>query len=71
VNYERVPCGTLLGGEDGGDRCRRERVGAEAVDGLRSEGDQAAFAQERGGAGDVGWFGCVEMERGRQGDDSS
>ena len=71
MDDQRVPGGALLGGKDRSDRVGRERVGAKAIDGLGGEGDQAAFAEELDGAGDVGWVGCVEMEGRQQGADSS
>ena len=42
VDDDGVPCRALLGGEDAGHGGGVEGVGAEAVDGLRGEGDQAA-----------------------------
>ena len=62
VDDEGVPGWALLGGEDACDGFWRERVGSEAVDGFGGKGDEAAFAEESGGAGDVGGEGGVEME---------
>ena len=42
VHNDGVPGGTLLGCEDAGDSVRVERVGAQAVDGLCGQGNEAA-----------------------------
>jgi adenylate cyclase class 2 len=63
VNDEWVPGWALLGGEDSGDGGGIKSVGAEAVDSFGWESDQAAFAEQTGGFGDVCGID-VEMEGG-------
>lgn len=46
VDDDGVPCGTLLGSEDAGDGGGVEGVGAEAVDRLCRQGDEAAAAKD-------------------------
>ena len=48
---ERIVRGTALGGENGQDGILIQRVGAEAVDRFRGEGDQAAVLQDFRGTG--------------------
>ena len=50
---QRVEARPPLGGVDPGDRARVGRVGAEAVDRLGREGDEAAVAQQARRLGDI------------------
>ena len=63
MDDERIPGGTLLGFEDPGDGFRRESVGTQAVDGFGGKGDEAALAEQTGGAVAVGVEVGLEMER--------
>ena len=53
VDDDRIPRGALLGGEDARDGCGVEGVGAQAVDGLRWQGNQSSVAQNLGSACDA------------------
>jgi hypothetical protein len=49
MDDERIESGSLLGLEDFRDCGRIERVGGEAIDGFRRQGDDFALAEETHG----------------------
>ena len=61
VDDEGVPGGTLLGEEDSGDGGLRRGRWRRGRRRFRWRRRRAALAEERGGAGDVGGVGGVEM----------
>ena len=57
MDNQRIPRGPLLSYEDAGHCLCGKRIGAQAIDRLRREGDQPAGSQQLCGALDVGLVG--------------